>query len=139
MTLLPLLFGPDTPMPDAPSVSMTMAFAVMAFGTLATGLAVRRDPDFGLLPPVLKALGILAIPAALTVVATKWNFLQNLLGTTELNADQWLAAFGLAIVVFIVVETEKWVRQKRHDRDEPELTAVEVIEGTARAPASAEV
>ena len=88
----------------------------MAFGTLATGLAVRRDPDFGLLPPVLKALGIVAIPAALTVIATKWNFLQKLLGTTELDSNQWLAAFGLAGIVFIVVELEKWVRMTLHRR-----------------------
>ena len=116
VTLMPLLFGPDEPLPDQATVSMTMAFAVMAFGTLATGLAVRRDPDFGLLPPVLKALGILAIPAALTVIATKWNFLQKLLGTTELDSNQWLAAFGLAGIVFIVVELEKWVRMTLHRR-----------------------
>jgi len=72
-TLAPLLLGPDDPGPDAASVSMTMAFVVMAFGTMLTGLAVRRDPETGLGGPIVKALGVLAVPAALTVVATVWS------------------------------------------------------------------
>lgn len=109
MTLTLLVFGPDTPLPDEATVSTTMAFAVMALGTLATGLAVRRYPNLGLLPPVLKAFGILAMPAALTIIATKWNFLQDLLGTAELTSDQWLARLGLFVIVFVVVEAEKWI------------------------------
>ncbi|MGI9642026.1 MAG: cation-translocating P-type ATPase [Acidimicrobiia bacterium] len=137
MTMVPLLWGPDTPSASEPSVSMTMAFAVMAFGTLATGLAVRRDPEFGLLPPVLKALGILAIPAALTVIATHWNFLKNLLGTTELNGDQWLGAMALATVVFVVVELEKWIRHRRHERTAGEGVAPDASD--LRAPVDATV
>ena len=135
VTLIPLVFGPDTPMPEEPTVSMTMAFAVMAFGTLATGLAGRRDPDSGLLSPVLKALGILAIPAALTIVATNWDFLQDLLGTTELSPDQWLAAFGLSMIVFIVVELEKWIRQKVQEPSTVPTPAASAGDASQQAPA----
>ncbi|MGI9666093.1 MAG: cation-translocating P-type ATPase [Acidimicrobiia bacterium] len=134
VTLAPLLWGPDTPSPTEPSASMTMAFAVMAFGTLLTGMAVRRDPESGLLPPVLQAIGILAIPAALTVIATQWDFLQRLLGTQPLTSDQWLVAIGLSLIVLVVVETEKAIRRFRH-KTEPEIPAVEVIEGPAHQAA----
>ncbi len=115
-TLVPLLWGPDTPSADAATVSMTMAFAVMAFGTLLTGLAVRRDPDFSLTPPVLKALGILGVPAVLTVVSTTWQPLQNLLATTPLTPGQWLAVIALASMVFMVIEADKWLRSRRDER-----------------------
>jgi Ca2+-transporting ATPase len=134
VTLVPLVWGPDTPLPDAPTMSMTMAFGVMAFGTLLTGLAVRKDPEFSLTPPVLKALGILAIPAALTVIATTWQPLQNLLGTTRLTPDQWLAVIALASIVFVVIEIEKWFRRRKRANEQPEPEAVGIIQGSQRIP-----
>jgi Ca2+-transporting ATPase len=112
VTLVPLLWGPDEPTSSSASASMTMAFVVMAFGTLLTGLAVRRDPESGLGPPTLKALGILAIPALLTVVATTWKPLQSLLMTQPLTGSQWLGSLLLAIGVLIVVEAEKLMRRR---------------------------
>jgi Ca2+-transporting ATPase len=134
-TLVPLLWGPDTPSAGEATVSMTMAFAVMAFGTLLTGLAVRRDPQFSLTPPVLRALGILAIPAVLTVVSTTWRPLQNLLTTTPLTPGQWLAVLALASVVFVVIEAEKWYRRRRASHVSVQPSAVEVVVGAAKAPA----
>jgi len=130
VTLAPLLWGPDEPVPDQATASMTMAFAVMAFGTLLTGLAVRRDPEFGLTPPVLRALGILAIPATVIVFATLWPALQRLLTTQPLTAEQWLAVVGLALVVYVVVEIEKGLRRRRQAAAEPRPDAATVLEGT---------
>ena len=65
---------------------MTMAYAVMAFGTPATGLATRRDPESGLVAPAAKALGVLSIPAAFVVVTTTWAPFQKLLNTQSLRA-----------------------------------------------------
>jgi Ca2+-transporting ATPase len=113
VTLIPLVWGPDTPSPTEASVSMTMAFAVMAFGTLFTGLAVRRDPESGLGSPRLRALGVLAIPAVLTVLATQWTVLQEFVGTQPLKGSQWVISLLLASVVLVVVESEKWVRRRR--------------------------
>jgi Ca2+-transporting ATPase len=52
---LPLVIGPDDPKVNEPSVSLTMTFAVMGFGTIFNALANRRDPGSGLGPPILKA------------------------------------------------------------------------------------
>lgn len=113
VTLIPLLFGPDEPSATEATSSMTMAYAVMAFGTLITGLAVRRDPESGVTPPAAKALGILAIPATLAVVTTTWSFFQRLLGTKPLEPNQWFTVMALSLIVLAVVETEKAIRRRR--------------------------
>ncbi|HSF26738.1 MAG TPA: cation-transporting P-type ATPase [Actinomycetes bacterium] len=111
--LVPLVFGPDTLSTDTPSASMTMSFVVVGLGTIFSGLVMRRDPTSGLVPPVLSAVKILVIPAALIVLATELNFLQQGLLTQSLSGPQWLACLGLALILPIVVEVDKWVRRRR--------------------------
>ena len=113
VTLAPLLWGPDTPSAFEPTASMTMAYVVMAFGTVLTGLATRRDPESGLTPPAAKALGILAIPVLLAIVTTTWEPFQNLLQTQALTSEQWITSLGLALIVLGVVEAEKGLRRHR--------------------------
>lgn len=113
VTLAPLLYGPDTPSAFEPTVSMTMAYVVMALGTVATGLATRRDPESGITPPAAQALGILAIPVVLAIVTTTWSPFQKLLQTQALTAEQWIVSLGLALIVLVVVETEKALRRRR--------------------------
>ena len=113
VTLSPLLFGPDTPLADSPTVSMTMAYVTMAVGTLLTGLSLRRDPTSGLVPPAATALGVLAVPAALVVLTTTWSPFVRLLGTHTLTGEQWAACLGLGLIVLVVVEAEKAIRRRR--------------------------
>jgi P-type Ca2+ transporter type 2C len=111
--LVPLVFGPDTLYIDQPSVSMTMCFVVVGLGTVFSGLVMRRDPSSGLTPPVLGAIKILVIPAALVVLATELSFMQRGLLTASLDGLQWLACLGLALVLPVVVEVDKWIRRRR--------------------------
>ncbi|QIG38460.1 cation-translocating P-type ATPase [Microbacterium sp. 4R-513] len=113
MTLVPLLLYPDLLSPTEPSVPVTMTFVVAAFGAILGGLAMRRDPEPGLEPPILSAIKWLSIPIALTVAAVELPFLQNLILTTSLNGEQWLIAIGLSLVVPLFVEVEKWIRRRR--------------------------
>ncbi len=108
---------------------MTMAFVVMSIGTLMSGLSIRRDPGSGLTAPILKALGVLAVPAMLTLVATEWGLLQRFLMTQSLTGYEWLISICLAIVVLIVIETEKAIR--RHGA--AETTPVESTVAPQRA------
>ena len=130
VTLVPLMWGPDEPSAVDPTASMTMAFAVMAFGTVLTGLAVRRDPQSGF-PPSLRVAGILAIPVALTIVSTQWTALQRLLGTQPLTAEQWLGVLGLALIVFVVIETEKLIRRRRASDDVEITDPVVILHGSS--------
>ena len=129
--LVPLVFGPDTLSTDVPSASMTMCFVVLGIGTILSGLVMRRDPTSGLVPPILSAVKWLAIPVALVVLATELPFLQRGLLTQPLSGLQWLACIGLALVVPVVVEVDKWVRRRRHQR--PAEYAPEVAVNPARA------
>jgi Ca2+-transporting ATPase len=130
VTLVPLIWGPDQPSATMATASMTMAFAVMGFGTLLSGLALRRDPQSGLTPPILKAVGILAIPAALLILTTTWSPLQRLLLTQTLTAEQWLETIGLALFVLVVIETEKWFRRRRLRVDDEPMSPEAVLTGT---------
>ena len=133
-SFVPLVWGPDTLYIDKPSVSMTMCFVVVGLGTVFSGLVMRRDPSSGLIPPVLGAVKILVIPAALVVLATELEFLRRGLLTTSLDGLQWLACLGLALVLPVVVEVDKWVRRRRIAAPAPPK-AVDVV-NPARVAAS---
>jgi Ca2+-transporting ATPase len=111
--LIPLFAGPDKPSTDQASASMTMTFVVMGLGTVFNALTNRRDPTSGLLPPILKALAISVIPAALIFFGTELPRLQKGLMTTSLTGLQWLASIGLALALPLVIEGNKWIRRRR--------------------------
>src|SRR5262249_24522401 len=67
-------------------------------------LANRRDPASGFEPPILKALLISLVPFALIVLATELPGLQRGLLTTSLTGKEWLACFGLAALLPVVIE-----------------------------------
>jgi Ca2+-transporting ATPase len=117
--LVPLVAGPDTLSTDAPSASMTMCFVVIGLGTIFSGLVMRREPSSGLTPPILGAVKVLVLPTVLLVLATELQFLQKGLLTQPLTGLQWLACIGLALVVPIVVEVDKWIRRRRHPAAAP--------------------
>ena len=112
-TLAALMFGPGELAANQPSVRMTMAFVVMAFGTIFSGLVLRRDLEPGLAAPLASAAKTLAIPAAITLVAVEWTFMQKLLLTTPLTTGQWLASLGLALLVPITIELNKVPSRRR--------------------------
>ncbi len=111
--LIPLVAGPDDPQTDVPTASLTMTFVVMGLGTVFNALGNRRDPASGLSSPLLKALGISLFPVAMIVLATELPGLQRGLLTTSLTGREWLACFGLAALLPLVIETSKWIRRRR--------------------------
>ena len=134
MALIALLFGPGEQSTDEPNTPMTMAFVVMALGTILSGLAMRRDPESGLTAPILSALKVLSIPIVITVFAVEWTFMQEILMTTPLTGGQWLACIGLAVVVPIVVEVSKWIRRSQGQSGAPgQVLDVEQVVDPERA------
>ena len=47
------------------------------------------------------------------VLATELPGLQKGLLTTSLTGHEWLACFGLALILPLVIETSKWIRRRR--------------------------
>ena len=112
-SLLPLLIWPEQASSTEPNVPVTMVFVIAAFGSIFSGLVMRRDPQSGLAAPILVAVKWLSIPLALTIAAVEIGFLQRLVGTTSLDGPQWLICLGLALIVPLFVEGEKAVRRRR--------------------------
>jgi Ca2+-transporting ATPase len=113
MSTIPLVWGPDTLSIDKASVSMTMAFCVMGMSTILSGFAMRHDRAHAFTQPLLRYAGLLAIGAVLVVVSTQFGFLQHWLSTTSLNKGQWGRVLGLALVMPLVVEADKFVQRRR--------------------------
>jgi len=110
--LIPLVAGPDDPRTDVATASLTMTFVVMGLGTIFNALTNRRDPASGLDPPLLKALAISLFPLAMLVLATELPGFQKGLLTTSLTGHEWLACFGLAALLPLVIETGKFLRRR---------------------------
>ena len=53
------------------------------------------------------------MPVTLIVLATELPGLQQGLLTTSLTGKEWLACFGLAALLPLVIETGKWIRRRR--------------------------
>ena len=117
--IIPLVAGPDDPQTDVPSASLTMTFVVMGIGTAFNALTNRRDPATGLSAPILAAVGVSLLSVAMIVLATELPGLQKGLLTTSLTGKEWLACFGLAALLPVVVETGKWIRRRRSGHGSP--------------------
>ena len=111
--LIPLVAGPDTPHPNRPSASMTMTFVVMGLGTVFNALTNRREPASGLTAPILKAAAISVVPVVMIVLATQLPTLASGLLTQPLTGREWLACVGLALLLPVVIEANKWIQRRR--------------------------
>lgn len=116
VTFAALLLAPGPMSATEPNVPLTMAFVVLALSSVFGSLAKRRDPESGLVAPIINALKILSVPVLFTVAAVEIGFLQDLLLTTSLSGGQWLACIGLALIVPIVVELDKAIRRGQAHR-----------------------
>jgi Ca2+-transporting ATPase len=66
---------------------------------------------------LLRFATILGAGALFVVLATQFEFLQRWLLTTSLNKAQWGAVLGLALVMPLVVEIDKWIQRLRSSHE----------------------
>ena len=78
-------WGPDKPSTTHPSVSMTMAFAIVSFSAVNIGLVMRRERQAPWASPVFPYLGWIILGWILTWAAVELNMLQRLLDTMSLT------------------------------------------------------
>ena len=113
VSTVPLVWGPDKLSIDKASVSMTMAFCVMGMSTVLSGFVMRHDRAPAWTQPLGRFAALLGTGALFIVFATEFHFLQRWLLTTELNKGQWARVLGLALVMPVVVEADKFVQRLR--------------------------
>ena len=98
LALMVLAWGPDEPSTTDPSVSMTMAFAVVALSAVNNGLVMRREREPWWSTPMFPYLGWIILGWTLTWAAVELNMLQRLLDTVPLTGAQWVLVIALSLV-----------------------------------------
>jgi Ca2+-transporting ATPase len=131
-----LAWGPDEPSTTLPSISMTMAFAVVALSAVNLGLVMRREREPVWSSPIFPYLGWIILGWVLTWAAVELNMLQRLLDTVSLTAGQWGICMGLSVIAPAIVWVDKTVqlaRQKRAAERAPSLVTEPLGSSTATA------
>ncbi len=123
-----LVLAPATANEGGASVAMTMCFVVLALSSVAGGLVLRRDPDTGLTPPIMKALRLLSIPTVIVLLATELGFLQEFLTVTSLTSGQWAIVLALVVLTAVVPELDKAIRRGREVRPAEATGVREAVE-----------
>jgi P-type Ca2+ transporter type 2C len=115
VALLPELLGAGGPLDAEFGPWRTMVFTTLCLAQMGNALAIRSDrlllTQLGLFsnPALVGAVGLTFL---LQVAVIYVPFLQDIFSTRALNLQQFLISLALSSIVFIVVETVKWIRQR---------------------------
>jgi Ca2+-transporting ATPase len=102
-----LSWGPDEPSTTEPSISMTMAFALVSFSAVNLGLSMRREREPAWSAPLFPYLGWIMLGWFLTVAAVEFRVFQRALDTTPLTGSQWGLVLLMSLVPPLIVEVDK--------------------------------
>ncbi|MGA9276342.1 cation-translocating P-type ATPase [Ilumatobacter sp.] len=108
-----VMWGPGEPSPVDPSVSMTMAFAVVGLAAALLGLASRRVIEPAWAEPLMPFIKWTGFGVAFVWVGIELPMMQRILGTVSLTAWQWLVVALLALPSPVAVEIDKALRRAR--------------------------
>lgn len=108
-----LVWGPDEPSTTQASVSMTMAFAVVAFSAVNLGVVMRRERQQAFSAPVFPYLAWIILGWALTWAAVELGMLQKLLLTVSLSGTQWATVLLISVAAPLVVWIDKTLQLRR--------------------------
>ena len=114
--LLVLDLGPDKPSTTHASVSMTMAFAVVAFSAVNLGVVMRREREAPWSSPLFPYFGWIILGWILTWAAVELNMLQRLLDTESLTGGQWVVVIALSLVAPALVWADKAIQLRRQQK-----------------------
>ncbi len=116
LALMLLAWGPDEPSTTDPSVSMTMAFAVIALSAVNNGLVMRREREPWWSAPMFPYLGWIMLGWILTWAAVELNMLQRLLDTVPLTGAQWGLVLALSLVAPAFTAVDKALHLRKVNR-----------------------
>jgi P-type Ca2+ transporter type 2C len=111
--LLVLDLGPDQPSTTHASVSMTMAFAVVAFTAVNLGFVMRREREAPWSSPLFPYMGWIIFGWFLTWAGVELPMLQRLLDTESLSGAQWAIVLGLSLIAPVLVWVDNAIQLRR--------------------------
>jgi Ca2+-transporting ATPase len=113
--------------PVGTAAAATMGFAVFSLYNVAIGLSARSEFGTVFDRDTLsdrRQLMLYGISLGMAFLATELGFLQRLLGTTSLRAQEWLICLGFAVVLILVDEVIKFFLRRRRSQPAVESAAV---------------
>jgi P-type Ca2+ transporter type 2C len=113
-----LEWGPDKPSTTHPSISMTMAFAIVAMSAVNFGLVMRRERESVWSSPVFPYLGWIILGWTLTWAGVELQMLQRMLDTVSLTGQQWGVVLVLSLIAPAIVWVDKIIQLARMRRRE---------------------
>ena len=114
--LLVLDLGPDKPSTTQASVSMTMAFAIVAFSAVNLGFVMRREREAPWSSPLFPYMGWIILGWFLTWAGVELPMLQRLLDTESLTGSQWALVLGLSLIAPALVWADKAITNRRQQQ-----------------------
>jgi Ca2+-transporting ATPase len=128
LALAALAWGPDDPSTSHATISMTMAFAIVALSAVNLGVVLRREREPAWSSPVFPYMGWIMLGWALTWAGVELGMLQRVLDTVSLTGGQWIVVVALSLVAPAVVGIDKEIQLRRQRLRSP-LGAVGHEEG----------
>ena len=132
-----LEWGPDEPSTTHPSISMTMAFAVVALSAVNLGVVMRREREAPWSDPIFPYMGWIILGWGLTWAGVELGMLQRLLDTVSLTAKEWGVVLLLSLIAPTIVAMDKFIQLRRQRKSEPSLVVSPEAEAGARVKAGA--
>ncbi|GAB89227.1 cation-translocating P-type ATPase [Gordonia rhizosphera] len=108
-----LQWGPDEPSATVGSVSMTMAFGVVAFSGVNLGVVMRREREAPWSNPMFPYFGWLIGGWTLAWAAVELNMFQHMLDTVSLSGRQWMVVLGLSLIAPAFVGIDKAIQLRK--------------------------
>ena len=105
-----LQWGPDEASTEDPSVSMTMAFGIVALAAVNIGLVMRRERQPFWTAPLFPFFGWIILGWGLTLAAIETGVFQRLLDTVALTGSQWVLVIALSLIAPAFVAVDKAIR-----------------------------
>ena len=114
--LLVLDLGPDKRSTTHASVSMTMAFAFVAFTAVNLGFVMRREREAPWSSPLFPYMGWIILGWFLTWAGVELHMFQRLLDTESLTGSQWAIVLGLSLIAPALVWADKAIQLRRQQK-----------------------
>jgi Ca2+-transporting ATPase len=94
---------------------MTMVFTVLSISQMGHAMAIRSDWKSLFIQGVFgnkQLVGAVILTLGLQMAVIYVPFLQDIFHTQSLTLNELLTCLGLSSVVFLAVESEKWVKRR---------------------------
>ena len=116
------------------ATAATIGFVAFALMSIAMGLSARNETASAFNRDIFhdrNQLLLYGLALLFTFLPTELAFLQRMLGTTKLSAEQWMICIFFAIVLLLVDEVIKFFLRRSRGKSQPEAAPAAAVPAQA--------